>query len=337
MTSFAQTRSIELKILGEKLDDWREGLLHAAKWARSIQHARKAFPSLDKDTLFITQCTAPGALGTLNSLIRGRGETEVAEEYPDTLDLRSGASAAVAARTAFHDNWFTQVLQSCSISEQIQLVRAIEELPFPTPKPGDAYSMREVAPYTAALQALFEPLPADLRESMTSNQETRDAVYRKLPISIRNLIKNLREHSSDDFEDTWITICDRLAECATLAEKAERVVAAFAAPRPSAPKRVYDSTRPAEPQAKRLRDNSLDAKDESSADTAVVETITCVECNARFNFTEGEERFFKEKNWSKPLRCKSCREKRKDLRVQRQNDPNYVPLGKRHVSSNWLA
>ena len=73
-------------------------------------------------------------------------------------------------------------------------------------------------------------------------------------------------------------------------------MAAFAAPRPSAPKRVYDSTRPAEPQAKRLRDNSLDAKDESSADTAVVETITCVECNARFNFTEGEERFFKEKS-----------------------------------------
>ena len=100
---------------------------------------------------------------------------------------------------------------------------------------------------------------------------------------------------------------------------------------------MYDSTRPAEPQAKRLRDNSLDAKEESSADTAVVATITCVECNARFNFTEGEERFFKEKNWSKPLRCKSCREKRKDLRVQRQNDPNYVPLGKRHVSSNWLA
>ena len=136
--------------------------------------------------------------------------------------------------------------------------------------------MREIAPYTAALQALFEPLPADLRESMTSNQETRDAVYRKLPISIRNLIKNLREHSSDDLEDTWITICDRLAECATLAEKAERVVAAFAAPRPSAPKRVYDSTRLEEPHAKRLRDNSLYAKDTPAAqmgtDTAVVET-----------------------------------------------------------------
>ena len=167
MASFAQSRSIELKVLGEKLEDWREGLPHAAKWARDIQHARKAFPSLDKDTLFVTQCTAPGALGTLNSLIRGRGAEEVAEEYPHTLDLKSGTAAAVAARTTFHDSWFAQLLESCSISEQIQLVRAIEDLPFPTPKPGESYSMREVAPYTAALQALFEPLPAELRESMT--------------------------------------------------------------------------------------------------------------------------------------------------------------------------
>ena len=39
MTHFAQTRSIELRILGEKSNDWREGLLHAAKWVRDIQHA----------------------------------------------------------------------------------------------------------------------------------------------------------------------------------------------------------------------------------------------------------------------------------------------------------
>ena len=107
--------------------------------------------------------------------------------------------------------------------------------------------MREVAPYTAALQALFEPLPAELRESMTHNQETRDAVYRKLPMAIRNLIKNLREHSNDNFEDTWLTICDRLAECATLAEKAERVVAAFANP-----KRAFEN-RSGEPPNKRPR------------------------------------------------------------------------------------
>ena len=317
MASFAQTRSIELKVLGEKLEDWREGLLHAAKWARDIQHARKAFPSLDKGTLFVTQCTAPGALGTLNSLIRGRGAEEVAEEYPHTLDLKSGTAAAVAARTTFHDSWFAQLLESCSISEQIQLVRAIEDLPFPTPKPGESYSVREVAPYTAALQALFEPLPAELRESMTHNQETRDAVYRKLPMAIRNLIKNLREHSNDNFEGTWLTICDRLAECATLAEKAERVVAGFANP-----KRAFEN-RSGEPPNKRPR-TDIKADDTGKPSLArfqafghaVVDTLLCKSCNKDFDLTKGEDRFFNEKGWGRPVRCKDCHDKRKDQRLK---------------------
>ena len=325
MTHFAQTRSIELRILGEKSNDWREGLLHAAKWARDIQHARKAFPSLDKDTLFVTQCTAPGALGTLNSLIRGRGATEVAEEYPPTLDLKSGTAAAVAARASFHDSWFKLLLESCSVSEQIQIVRAIEELPFPTPPAGENYTMREVAPYTAALQALFQPLPADLRETLTKNQETRDAVYRKLPISIRNLIKNLREHSNEDFEDTWLTICDRLAECALLAEKAERVVTAF-----MGPKRSYEQHNSDKPPPKRSKfdgEKTINGKTftgwyageiQKERDVIrkdkdhVLETIHCAGCNKRFDFTKGQAEFFFGKGLSKPTRCEDCRKKRKE-------------------------
>ena len=326
MTHFAQTRSIELRILGEKSNDWREGLLHAAKWARDIQHARKAFPSLDKDTLFVTQCTAPGALGTLNSLIRGRGATEVAEEYPPTLDLKSGTAAAVAARASFHDSWFKLLLESCSVSEQIQIVRAIEELPFPTPPAGENYTMREVAPYTAALQALFQPLPADLRETLTKNQETRDAVYRKLPISIRNLIKNLREHSNEDFEDTWLTICDRLAECALLAEKAERVVTAF-----MGPKRSYEQHNSDKPPPKRSKfdgEKTINGKTftgwyageiqkekkvwgnpekRDPEKSRVLETIRCVQCKRRFDFTKGQADFFFEKGLSRPVRCEECR------------------------------
>ena len=254
---------------------------------------------------------------TLNSLIRGRGAEEVAEEYPHTLDLKSGTAAAVAARTTFHDSWFAQLLESCSISEQIQLVRAIEDLPFPTPKPGESYSMREVAPYTAALQALFEPLPAELRESMTHNQETRDAVYRKLPMAIRNLIKNLCEHSNDNFEDTSLTICDRLAECATLAEKAERVVAAFVNP-----KRAFKNRSGEQPNKRPRTDTKADDTGKpplaklQAFDHAVVDTLLCKSCNKDFDLTKGEDRFFNEKGWGRPVRCKDCRDKRKDQRLK---------------------
>jgi hypothetical protein len=37
----------------------------------------------------------------------------------------------------------------------------------------------------------------------------------------------------------------------------------------------------------------------------------CRDCNSKFIFTEGEQRFFEEKQYTPPNRCKSCRDKRK--------------------------
>ncbi len=39
--------------------------------------------------------------------------------------------------------------------------------------------------------------------------------------------------------------------------------------------------------------------------------ITCVDCKKGFDFTVGEQEFYKEKEYSKPKRCKSCRAARK--------------------------
>ena len=74
----AATQSIVLPVLGEDASDWKDGLAHAASWATKITHARKAYPELDqKLTPFIHQCTAPGALKVLNSLLAGKGKEQV--------------------------------------------------------------------------------------------------------------------------------------------------------------------------------------------------------------------------------------------------------------------
>ena len=62
---------------------------------------------------------------------------------------------------------------------------------------------------------------------MSVNNEIRDAVYRQLPTTIRNLIKNQCPHGDDDFSDNWITICDALAKSIHLAESAAPAVQAF--------------------------------------------------------------------------------------------------------------
>lgn len=41
------------------------------------------------------------------------------------------------------------------------------------------------------------------------------------------------------------------------------------------------------------------------------ETIKCVECGTDFVFTTRDQEFYKEKGFSKPKRCKMCRELRK--------------------------
>lgn len=41
------------------------------------------------------------------------------------------------------------------------------------------------------------------------------------------------------------------------------------------------------------------------------ETIKCKDCPGSFEFTEGEQKFFAEKGFNKPTRCKACRAARK--------------------------
>ena len=82
MSHYKSTTSIEVGILGENVDDWKDGLAHAAKWCRDTAHVLKAHPSLADVALIVTQYTAPGALKTLNTLLRGIGKDEVSEEYP---------------------------------------------------------------------------------------------------------------------------------------------------------------------------------------------------------------------------------------------------------------
>lgn len=44
--------------------------------------------------------------------------------------------------------------------------------------------------------------------------------------------------------------------------------------------------------------------------------LTCRDCGASFTFTDGEQEFYASKNLSAPQRCKDCRNKRKDERMQ---------------------
>ena len=77
MSHYKSTTSIEVGILGENVDDWKDGLAHAAKWCRDTAHVLKAHPSLADVALVVTQYTAPGALKTLSTLLRGIGKDEV--------------------------------------------------------------------------------------------------------------------------------------------------------------------------------------------------------------------------------------------------------------------
>ena len=42
--------------------------------------------------------------------------------------------------------------------------------------------------------------------------------------------------------------------------------------------------------------------------------IKCVECKEEFNFSVGEQEFYKERDYSNPKRCKSCRDKKRNDR-----------------------
>jgi hypothetical protein len=48
--------------------------------------------------------------------------------------------------------------------------------------------------------------------------------------------------------------------------------------------------------------------------------LMCMDCNEEFTFTGGEQRFFAEKNFSEPKRCKVCRNLRKAKKEAQDSD-----------------
>jgi hypothetical protein len=44
--------------------------------------------------------------------------------------------------------------------------------------------------------------------------------------------------------------------------------------------------------------------------------LTCRDCGAPFAFSEGEQAFYAERGLAAPQRCKDCRNKRKNERMQ---------------------
>lgn len=44
--------------------------------------------------------------------------------------------------------------------------------------------------------------------------------------------------------------------------------------------------------------------------------LTCTDCKTEFLFTAGEQRFFAEKGFTEPRRCKPCREARKQEKLR---------------------
>lgn len=52
---------------------------------------------------------------------------------------------------------------------------------------------------------------------------------------------------------------------------------------------------------------------------------TCRDCSEKFVFTAGENRFFAEKGFNPPTRCKPCRDKRKTQNAQGGTGPQQAP------------
>lgn len=47
--------------------------------------------------------------------------------------------------------------------------------------------------------------------------------------------------------------------------------------------------------------------------------LYCKDCHCKFAFTEKQQLFFKSKKWDNPIRCPTCREKRKQT-IRFNND-----------------
>ncbi len=45
-------------------------------------------------------------------------------------------------------------------------------------------------------------------------------------------------------------------------------------------------------------------------------TIKCQDCGEEFNFSEKEQKFYEEKGFLEPKRCRFCRQAKKDKRLK---------------------
>ncbi len=52
-------------------------------------------------------------------------------------------------------------------------------------------------------------------------------------------------------------------------------------------------------------------------------TLVCKDCGQEFIFTVGEQEFYKEKGFSEPLRCKPCRDARKNAKGNNRRFDNF--------------
>lgn len=53
--------------------------------------------------------------------------------------------------------------------------------------------------------------------------------------------------------------------------------------------------------------------------------MPCRDCPERFVFTAGEQRFFAEKGFNPPVRCKTCRDRKKGQGQQPQSQTSQAP------------
>nr|WP_269321887.1 RQC-minor-1 family DNA-binding protein [Oceanobacillus salinisoli] len=73
--------------------------------------------------------------------------------------------------------------------------------------------------------------------------------------------------------------------------------------------KVFQSEEPFDPTSAIKRENTM--KEALKGFAPFDFRIKCWECGKRFIFTVGEQKFYKQKGFSEPKRCKPCREKRK--------------------------
>lgn len=52
-------------------------------------------------------------------------------------------------------------------------------------------------------------------------------------------------------------------------------------------------------------------------------TLTCKDCGAEFTFTVREQEFYKQNNFTEPLRCKPCRDARKRANGNRNKSDRF--------------